>query len=147
MFLSDLSFSPRLELWLSETSDLTCTHLNHTHTHTHTHTCTHAPVPVHLEDCQLPSAPLIQDPFPHHSNGLMCATVDGTNGVRPGAVKRADCSTELGFRLIKLSDLGKVNDYELPGVMFSDLTFFLKIYIRITILANTNVNIIFQVCI
>lgn len=64
-------------------------HHKHVLTRTNTHlkghtphppTPPHTPVPVHLEDCQPPSAPLIQYPFSHHSNGLMYATVDVTNG-------------------------------------------------------------------
>lgn len=77
----------------------------------------------------------------------MYATVDGTNGVRLRADERADCSTELGFRLIKLSDLGEANDYELLVVIFSSLIFSLTRYVTMTILPNISVNISFQVCI
>lgn len=106
---------------------------------THTHT-----VPVPLEDGQLPSPPLIQYPFLHHSNGLMYATGDGTNGVRLRADTRADWSTETGFRLIELSDLGKTKDYEHLVVICSGVTFSQNRQVSIAILANTNVNISFH---
>lgn len=54
------------------------------------HTHSHTPVLFDLEDSQLPPAPLIHYPFPHHSNGLVYSTLDGTNGVKLRADKRAN---------------------------------------------------------
>lgn len=97
-------------------------------------------MPVNLEDSQLPSATLIQYPFPHHRNGLVYSTVGGTNGVRLRADKRADSSTKMTFRFIKLSDLCKINDCELLVVICSCLIFPLTRYCSLV----SHVNISFH---